>query len=131
MCKSKSIWRHDVLCQSIIQLKQQHKNEVFNKGSYQTVCSMKDKPKVAKLVGEKCMLQCWLNDIVMPVLMDTGAQVFIIEKRFLEKRLPDNKIKPVEDLLDDGDNLRVQWGNSHNIPFRGFVELSVTLGEHK
>ena len=67
----------------------------------------------------------------MSVLMDTGAQVFIIEKRFLEKRVPDNKIKPVEDLLDDGDNLRVQWGNSHNIPFRGFVELSVTLGEHK
>ena len=90
---------------------------------------MKDKPKVAKLVGEKCMLQCRLNDIMMPVLMDTGAQVSIIEKRVLEERFPDNKIKPVEDLLDDGDNLRVQWGNSHGIPFRGFLELSVTLGE--
>ena len=81
ICKSKSIWRDDVLCQSIIQLKQRHKNEVFNKGSYQTDCSVKDKPKVAKLVGEKCMLQCRLADIVMPVLMDTGAQVSIIEKR--------------------------------------------------
>ena len=81
ICKSKSIWRDDVLCQSIIQLKQRHKNEVFNKGSYQTACSVKDKPKVAKLVGEKCMLQCRLADIVMPVLMDTGAQVSIIEKR--------------------------------------------------
>ena len=69
---------------------------------------MKDKPKVAKLVGEKCMLQCRLNNIVMPVLLDTGAQVSIFEKRVLEERFPDNKIKPVEDLLDDGDNLRVQ-----------------------
>ena len=86
MCKSKSIWRHDSLCQSIIQLKQQHKNEVFNKGSYQNSCSMKDKPKVTKLVEEKCMLQCRLNDIVIPVLMDAGAQVSIIEKRVLEER---------------------------------------------
>ena len=68
---------------------------------------MKDKPKVAKLVGEKCLFQCRLNDVVMPVLMDTGVQVSIIEKKVLEERFPDNKIKPAEDLLDDGDNLRV------------------------
>ena len=63
--------------------------------------------------------------------MDTGAQVSIIEKRVLEERFPDNKIKPVEDLLDDGDNLRVQWGNSHDIPFRDFVELPITFGVHQ
>ena len=131
MCKSKSIWRHYVLCQSIIQLKQQHKNELFNKNSYQTACSMKDKPEVAKLVGEKSMLQCRSKGIVMPVLMDTGLQVSIMEKRVLEERFPDNKIKSVEDLLNNGDNLRVQWGNSHDIPFRGFVELPVTLGEDR
>ena len=85
---------------------------------------MKDKPKVAKLVGKKCMLQCRLNDIVMPVLMDTGAQVSIIEKIVLEERFLDNKVKLVDDLVDDGDNFRVQWRNSHDIPFRGFVELS-------
>lgn len=66
---------------------------------------MKDKPKVAKLVGRKCMLQCRLNNIVMLVLLDTGAQVSIFEKRVLEERFRDNKIK-----LDDGGNLRVQWG---------------------
>ena len=77
------------------------------------------------------MLQCRSNDIVMPVLMDTGVQVSIIEKRVLEERFPDNKIKSVEGLLNNGDNLRVQWGNSHDIPFRGFVELPVTLGEDR
>ena len=44
----------------------------------------------------------------MPVLMDTGAQASIIEKKVLQERFLDNKIKPVEDLPDDGDNLRVQ-----------------------
>ena len=53
-----TVTRHDVLCQSIIQLKQLQRNEVFHQGSYQTACSMKDKPKVVKLVGVKCMSQC-------------------------------------------------------------------------
>ena len=90
---------------------------------------MKDKPKVAKLVEEKYMLQCSLNNIVMPVLMNTRVQVSIIEKRVLEERFTDNKMKPVEGLLDDGDNFRVHCGNSHDIPFRAFVKLPITLGE--
>ena len=94
-------------------VKQRHKTEVFSKVFYQTACSMKDKPKVAKLVERKCML-----------LMDTRAQVSIIEKRVLEERFLDNKVKLVDELPDDGDNFRVQWRNSHDIPFRGFVELS-------
>ena len=49
---------------------------------YLTACLMKDKPKVAKLVGEKCMLQCRLNNIVMPVLLDTGAQVPYLRREF-------------------------------------------------
>ena len=90
---------------------------------------MKGKPKVAKFVEEKCMLQCSLNNIVMPVLMNTRVQVSIIEKRVLEERFTDNKMKPVEGLLDDGDNFRVHCGNSHDIPFRAFVKLPITLGE--
>ena len=65
----------------------------------------------------------------MPVLMNTRVQVSIIEKRVLEERFTDNKMKPVEGLLDDGDNFRVHCGNSHDIPFRAFVKLPITLGE--
>ena len=77
------------------------------------------------------MLQCRLNDIMMPVLMGTGTQVSIIEKRVLEEGFSDNKLKPVEDLLDDSDNLRLQWRNFHDIPFRALAELSVILGEDR
>ena len=51
------------------------------------------KLEVAKLVGERCMLQCKLNDVIMPVLMDTGAQVSIIEKGNLEGKFPNIKMK--------------------------------------
>ena len=59
--------------------------------------------------------------------MDTGAQVSIIEEKMLQEQFPDVKIRSVSELLDDGDALRVQWGNSYDIPFRGFVDLEVTL----
>ena len=84
---------------------------------------MKDIPKVAKLVGEKCMLQCRLNDAMILVLVDMGAQVSIIGKRVLKEKFPDINIKSTDDLLNDGDNLRVQCRNYHNIPFRGFAAL--------
>lgn len=38
------------------------------------------------------------------------------EMRVFQERLPDIKIKSVDDLLDD-------------LPFRGFAELAITLGE--
>ena len=84
---------------------------------------MKDIPKVAKLVGEKCMLQCRLNDAMILVLVDMGAQVSIIRKRVLKEKFPDINFKSIDDLLNDGDNLRVRWRNYRNIPFRGFAAL--------
>ena len=54
------------------------------------------------------MLQCRLNDAMILVLVDTGAQVSIIGKRVLKEKFPDINIKSIDDLLDDDDNLRVQ-----------------------
>ena len=54
------------------------------------------------------MLQYGLNDVIMLVLIDTGAQLSIIEKIVLEGSFTDIKIKSVADKLNDGDNLRVQ-----------------------
>lgn len=42
----------------------------------------------------------------------------IIEKRVLQGKFHDNKVTSVRD--NDGDNLRVQQGNSHDILFRDF-----------
>lgn len=76
----------------------------INKESYQTACSVKE----TKLVGESWRLQYKLNNVMMPGLMDMGAQVFIIERRVFEERFPNTKIKSAEDLLVDVDNFRVQ-----------------------
>ena len=71
-----------VLCTPISNLMKHNKDNIFSNKSYETNCSMKDKPKVAKLVGDKCFLQCVINNTNIPVLMDKGAQVSIIEQEY-------------------------------------------------
>ena len=56
------------------------KKNTFSNGRYDTKCSMKNKPKHAKLVGDKYILQCGIKNTNLPILKDKGAQVSIIEQ---------------------------------------------------
>ena len=87
-----------MLCKSICQLQQQHKDKIYKAGSYQTSCSMKKKSQIVKLVGDKCIIECNVNNVSIPVLMDTGAQVSIIEEKMLQEQFPDVKIRSVSEL---------------------------------
>ena len=90
-------------------------------GSYQTPCSLKETTKIAKLVGDICVLQYSINNTRIPILMDTGVQVSIIERRYLNEKSQRLSINPVQALLVSSNSLRAQGGNSKDIPFRGFV----------
>lgn len=57
------------------------------------------KKQAAQLIGRKCMLSCWLNGVLTEMLLDTGAQVSMVGKTWVEKFLPNVPIKPIEDLL--------------------------------
>lgn len=87
-----------VLCASISMLMQQKKN-TFSNGRYDSKCSMKNKPKRAKLVGDKYILQCGIKNTNLPILKDKGAQVSIIEQECICKKFLNIRISLVEDLL--------------------------------
>ena len=38
-------------------------------------------------------------------------------------------VRSLEEILDDCDSFRVQWGNTADIPFTGWVDMIVTIGE--
>ena len=40
--------------------------------------------KLSKLVGRKCLIKCKMNDVELPVLFDTGAQVSINSSKQLK-----------------------------------------------
>ena len=98
-------------------------------GTYSSVLSAKDEAKVASLVGESCLINCQLNGQVTSLLLDTGAQVSIIDIEDLKNYHSNTVVRSLDEILDDCDSFRVQWGNTADIPFTGWVDMIVTIGE--
>ena len=68
-------------------------------------------------MGRRCMVCRLLNGVKTSALWDTGAQVTIIYRKWLETNIPDVTIQPVEDLLDEKIELRA--ANGTTIPYEG------------
>ena len=98
-------------------------------GTYSSVLSAKDEAKVASLVGESCLINCQLNGQVTSLLLDTGAQVSIIDIEDLKNYHSNTVVRSLDEILDDCDSFRVQLGNTADIPFTGWVDMIVTNGE--
>ena len=98
-------------------------------GTYSSVLSVKDEAKVASLVGESCLIDCQLNGQVTSLLLDTGAQVSIIDIEDLKNYHSNTVVRSLDEILDDCDSFRVQLGNTADIPFTGWVDMIVTIGE--
>ena len=76
------------------------KDKIFNNESYDTKCSVKDKPKNTKLIEDKYILQCGIKNTNTTILMEKVAQVSIIDQGYIHKKFPSIRINPVRNLLD-------------------------------
>ncbi len=82
--------------------------------------------RVAQLIGKKAILKCHINGFAVPALLDTGAQVSIIDTNWKSKYLPEQALRPLSDIIDGGD-LSVSAVNGDPLPFEGWLELTVNL----
>lgn len=51
-------------------------------------CRPPPKKQIAQLIGKRCMVSCALNGIPLQMLLDSGAQVTMVERAWMEKALP-------------------------------------------
>ncbi len=58
--------------------------------------------RVAQLIGKKAILKCHINGFAVPALLDTGAQVSIIDTNWKSKYLPEQALRPLSDIIDGG-----------------------------
>lgn len=86
---------------------------------------------VAALVGKQCLVDCYFNGIRTKALWDTGSQVCIIDERWKNEALPNEKLRSVSELIDAPDTLRIVAANGENIPFLGWVEVEFGLSVEK
>lgn len=86
ICEERGTENHRVLYISISMLMKQKKDKIFSNGSDETKCSMKDKSKIAKLVGYKCILQ-FLTIPKYPSSWIRGLKLQLLKKNPCKKVL--------------------------------------------
>ena len=81
-CRLRSWTHHKAICTSIATLNGEHKKKTQESGLHSA--STKREKKVAELIGDKCLIQCRLNQREVSLLMDTRAQVSIISEDYMQ-----------------------------------------------
>lgn len=95
-------------------------------GFYRTHLTPKQHTKVINIVGKKCMIDCLLNGIKSTALWDTGAQVSIVPKEWVDSHMAGVKVRSIHELLD-GQCLNLTAANGTSFPFEGWVEVDFEL----
>ena len=121
--------QHKTLCNAIKQQIQNRKQttEDANAGIFISHLTPKQHQKVVSLVGRRCSVKAKLNGKRAEILWDTGAQVSIVSTSFIKRNFPSVLVKDVGELLD-GD-LTVTAANGSSIPYIGWVELDLQIGD--
>lgn len=83
--------------------------------------------RLAKFIGAKALARCDLNGLTVNALLDTGAQVSMIDKSWKEKYLPNTPIRPLSEIFDEREELEVHAVNGEILPFDGWVLFAVSF----
>ncbi|CAB4027151.1 Hypothetical predicted protein, partial [Paramuricea clavata] len=97
-----------------------------NNGTYVCHLSPKEGATVARLVGKKCSVKCFLNGVESTALCDTGAQVSIVPRDWVLKNLPKAQLRIVESLLRASE-LDLKTANGTALPYDGWIEIDFKL----
>ena len=81
-------------------------------------------------VGKRCLLNYYLNDQSSTLLLDSEAQVSVINIEEFGKIFPDVKIQDICSVLDNYDTIRVQRGDDKDISFEGGLDIWVEIGQN-
>ena len=120
---------HTAYCSAINQLEEFEKERRYGSVSVrQMQLDFKKRLKIAKLVGQKPMLQCRLGGKEVNALWDTGSMISLIDRFWLKENLPEEEVVPIEEFLE-GEKFTIRAANKSVIPFDGVVILWFSLGE--
>lgn len=83
--------------------------------------------RIAKLIGSKALTHCHLNGFAVKALLDTGAQVSMIDRDWKNKYTSDTPVRPLEEIIGEDEELDILAVNGEALPFDGWVALTVNL----
>lgn len=125
-CQEAHWMSHKVICKAIRKLESEEEKRC------QEACDFSDsslgpvrKKKLLRLIGDKCSVACHLNGHPCDALWDTGAQVSLIAKSWLEENECDFEIREISELV--GRDVRVKGAVGADIPYAGYTVLECTI----
>ena len=128
-----SVWYCSVDCQAIKELsergfpKEKGLGDTQDDNVHASHITPRQPERIAKLVGRKCSVQCYLNDKPLEVLWNAGARVPIVSEGFLKSQLSSIQIRDIEQLLGSNGSISLQAANGTDIPCSGWAEIGVRL----
>ena len=90
-------------------------------------CQPTSKKRVAQLIGKRCMVHCFINDVPLEMLLDSGAQVMMVNREWIEKALPCVKIQSLQSLFNN-QSLEISAANGTEVPLDGWAEVDLRIG---
>ena len=124
-CQKRHWSEHKILCNALQTLSKNTEQEE-NNNHFISHLTLTQVSSIVKLVGNRCTINCFLNERPFEALWDTGAQVSIVSRDFMKRNFPHVNLRSISDLLDDSD-LVVTAVNGESIPFEGWVEMIFEL----
>ena len=98
-CQRLDIDHHEVYCSAISSLQKIETDKLYGDRTVrQKHLDWKTQRKLVKLVGEKPMLRCKLDEKEFDLLWDTGSMVSLVGRSWVEEYYPDEKIYSVSEF---------------------------------
>ena len=118
--------QHNVLCASIQYLQKEADEKCKEACSFASHLTPKQKSKVAKVIGEKCVIHAQIDGKQADVLWDTGSQVCLASSRWMKSQGIEATIHNLSDLIGD---VRLEGVGGFAVPYKGYAVLRFKVDE--
>ena len=124
---------HSLYCATICELEvlenaKRQKHEIFVSDAEKLPLNLKG--KLVRLVGERPLVNVYLENQKIQALWDTGAMVSVLNEEYLQKHFPNAKVSSIDDFTGSG-SLKLTAANQSIVSVKGVVILNFGVEQNE
>ena len=119
-CQKKGWKQHKILCAAIHQLEDNATKKCTEQCSFP-----QQRLNLVSIIGRRCTTKCWIGDVEGEALWDTGAQVSLLSRTWLDTNIGKYNLSDISELI--GTDVTLEAAGGTNIPYDGYITLKVKV----
>ena len=116
-----------VLCLSIRDLEKLEHSTRKNISVRENQIDAKTKKRFVNMIGQKPMLNCYLDSKTFSALWDTGSMVSVVDKKWVSQNFPEKELLSVDKVLGGDENIQIKAANHTDISVEGVLLFEFSL----